>query len=107
MPCSAAACATRVEGVAADPPCTPARPPPPPLLCAVAAADPATGRACPGTAAPAVSAARVRQAVFAELNPRGPTVASLYIGSSFNKTRISQATSAVANLVTLPCAGTL
>lgn len=45
------------------------------------------------------------QAMFAEMNPTGPTVGGIYNQCSHNRSRLTMANSLVADRVRLPCAG--
>lgn len=65
--------------------------------------DRVSGAACPGTSLPRMGVAAVRRSVFAELNPRGPTVGALFNQCSLGTTAINMNNSAVADMVWLPC----
>ncbi|PRW57195.1 hypothetical protein C2E21_4079 [Chlorella sorokiniana] len=66
----------------------------------------ASGAACAGTSLPKFSTAAVRKAVFAELNPAGPTVGGTFAKCSNQRSLLTQANSRVAEVVSLPCSGT-
>ena len=95
---------------AAAPPCPPHRRPSPcPLLppaSLAVALKQANGAACAGTSLPKFSTAAVRKTVFAELNPTGATVGGSFAKCSNQRSRLTQANSLVAEVVSLPCSGT-
>lgn len=76
---------------------------PPPS--AVAGRQP-DGSACPNAGLPKFNASQVRQAVFAELNPRGATVGGTFSQCSYGKSRLTMKNSLVVDTVELPCNGT-
>jgi hypothetical protein len=65
------------------------------------------GSACPGTTLPRFSAADVSRTMFAEVNPGGATVGSIYNKCSYGKTRLTTANSRVTDMVRLGCNGTV
>lgn len=65
----------------------------------------APGVACPGTGLPFRSAADVRRAVFEERNPGGSTFGGAVGQCSKGRSRLTQASSLVAEPVELPCSG--
>ena len=69
------------------------------------AAQAADGSACPGSGPSQTTTEAVRRALFAEQNPAGPTVGSLYAQCSYGKTRLTAANSLVVEPVTIGCAG--
>ena len=83
----------------------PRAPPAPPPASAVAAAA-SDGSACPGSGPVQATAAQVRSAVFAESNPGGATVGGTFDRCSFGKTKLTAASSRVAEIATIPCNGT-
>ncbi|EFN52721.1 hypothetical protein CHLNCDRAFT_138258 [Chlorella variabilis] len=64
------------------------------------------GSACPNAGLPKFNASQVRQAVFAELNPRGATVGGTFSQCSYGKSRLTMKNSLVVDTVELPCNGT-
>lgn len=82
------------------PPCCPLPPHP------AVAFKQASGAACATTSLPKFTTAAVRKAVFAELNPAGVTVGGTFAKCSNQRSRLTQANSRVAEVVSLPCSGT-
>lgn len=67
----------------------------------------AAGGTCAGTSQPLFSPRDVRRALFESANPQGPTTGSTFRECSANRTRLTSATSLVAEPVYLPCGGSM
>ena len=81
------------------PPASRPAPPPPALAVAAKAAD---GSACPGTQPPKFTKAQVEATMW---GTAAPSVGSTYSQCSGGKTKLTAATSLVADVVDLPCTG--